>query len=312
MPALRAAVAEELQGYSHRLYAHSLSAFGEPTLLQRAGGWLLRRHLPHSEGCDAMGCYPLFTCTNWRALDSDLNEAGADCISVALVTDPFADIDEAHLRKIFPDVMRHYKDHFVIDLHKPADAFISRKRQKRILRLLSEVEIDVVEQPVSRLDEWCEAYGHLVRRHHITSLRAFSREAFAIQLAMPGMTMLRATQNGRLLGMHLYVLQGDVAHSHLGAYTDEGYALGVTHALDWASLEVFAPKARWINLGAGAGAHNAGDDGLTAYKRSWSTDTRPVYFCGRIFDRRRYDELSRVHPLAQADYFPQYRAGEFR
>lgn len=280
-------------------------------VLPRSGGWLLRRRVPRGEGHDAMGCYPLFTCADWRALGCDLDEAGGDLVSVSMVTDPFADIEAAQLREIFPDVMRHYKDHFVIDLRKPRDVFISHKRQKRLRRLCAEIEIDVVEQPASCLDAWCEAYGQLIRRHNITGMRAFSRQAFAKQLAIPGMTVLRATQGGKLLGIHLYVLQGDVAHSHLGAYTDAGYALGIAHALDWTSLDVFASRARWINLGAGAGAQNAGDDGLTAYKRNWSTDTRAVYFCGRIFDHRRYEALSRAHVSAQAHYFPLYRAGEF-
>lgn len=308
---MNAVIREVAQGYGHPDYVHSLSEWGEPMPLTQSEGWLLRRRVPNGDGEDAMGCYPLFTCANWHTLDRDLEEAGERLISVALVTDPFAPLDETQLKALFPDVMRHYKDHFVIDLRKPVESFISGPRQKRIRKNMAGVSVEYCDTPIQYLDDWCEAYGNLVRRHHVTGLRVFSRAAFARQLSMPGMSMLRAEKDGQLLGMHLYLLQGDVAHCHLGAYTDAGYAVGATHTLDWHSTKIFASMARWINLGGGAGVNNDGSDGLTAYKRSWSTDTRPVYFCGRIFDRQRYDELSKLNRAENANYFPRYRAGEY-
>lgn len=67
----------------------------------------------------------------------------------------------------------------------------------------------------------------------------------------------------------------------------------------------------WLDLGAGAGMANDGTNGLSLYKRGWSTDTRTVYLCGRIFDHKRYAEIVKAKGIAATDYFPAYRKGEF-
>jgi hypothetical protein len=53
------------------------------------------------------------------------------------------------------------------------------------------------------------------------------------------------------------------------------------------------------------------DGGLTRFKRGWATGTRPVYFCGRIFQRERYEQLARQGGAPVSGYFPAYRHGEF-
>jgi hypothetical protein len=54
-----------------------------------------------------------------------------------------------------------------------------------------------------------------------------------------------------------------------------------------------------------------GTDGLSRFKRGWATGTRPTYFCGRIFDHRRYADALTARGLEDDDYFPAYRKGEF-
>ena len=41
------------------------------------------------------------------------------------------------------------------------------------------------------------------------------------------------------------------------------------------------------------------------------TGTRTAYFCGRIFDRRLYQEIVKSAGIVDTDYFPAYRLGEF-
>jgi hypothetical protein len=67
---------------------------------------------------------------------------------------------------------------------------------------------------------------------------------------------------------------------------------------------------RWLNLGAGAGP---GDDesGLSLFKRGWSTGARQTYFCGRVFDHARYNEISSALDSQGTGYFPVYRSREF-
>lgn len=85
------------------------------------------------------------------------------------------------------------------------------------------------------------------------------------------------------------------------------------YALYATALERFTGRVRWLNLGAGAGT-TGGDasDGLSRFKRGWSAETRTAYFCGRIFNRRRYAELTQAADGPPDGHFPAYRTGEFR
>ena len=65
-------------------------------------------------------------------------------------------------------------------------------------------------------------YAHLTERHGITGIRAFSRAAFARQLAVPGLVMFRAAAAGETVGLHLWYVQDDVAYGHLGATSPRG------------------------------------------------------------------------------------------
>jgi hypothetical protein len=75
------------------------------------------------------------------------------------------------------------------------------------------------------------------------------------------------------------------------------------HAIRW-----FSGRARWLDLGGGAGAVSDPSDGLCRFKRGWSTGVRPTYFCGRVFDQGRYAKLLRRR--AATAFFPAYRAGD--
>jgi hypothetical protein len=79
----------------------------------------------------------------------------------------------------------------------------------------------------------------------------------------------------------------------------------------WIALEYFKDKANWLSLGGGAGIRPTSENGLSYFKRGWSTGERPVYFCGRILEPNRYSELAGQYPTAGSAYFPIYRAGEF-
>lgn len=106
-------------GYLHRDYAESLAEFGEPLLLPKSEGWILKRRIPDFPAFDAMGCYPLFACSDWSRLDSDLDELKADLVSLTLVADPFGNHDVEGLRRCFRDLVIPYKEHFVVDLSLP-------------------------------------------------------------------------------------------------------------------------------------------------------------------------------------------------
>lgn len=304
-------IEDALSGYLHPQYAQSLAEFGEPVLLPRCQGWLLQRPIGATAHRDAMGCYPLFACQDWRCLHEDLQAVGDRWVSVVLVADPFGNHTDEVLARCFPDLWRPFKDHFVVDLSQPLAKTAAENHRRNARKALAAVQVHRCPAPVNELDTWVALYDHLIRLRQIRGLRAFSRRSFAGQLQVPGLVAFQAQHEGRPVGMVLWYVQGAVAYYHLAAYSPDGYQLRASFALFWRSLEYFAETGlRWLNLGAGAGLRS-GEDGLTRFKRGWATGVRPAYLCGRIFDRAAYAELARERQVDPSAYFPAYRQGEF-
>jgi hypothetical protein len=300
----------ELTGYLHPMYAESFSEFGLPRLMPGSGGWILERSIPGYEERDAMGCYPIFVCRDWCRLYDDLAGVGNDLVSLAIVTDPFGSYTLADLQACFTTVVP-FKDHHVIDLSQSSHAQISKHHRYYAKKSLEKVGVETCVIPEQFLDDWVDLYGELIQRHHLKGIQAFSRKAFERQLRVPGLVILRAAYEGKTVGAHLWYLHGDVAYSHLAAFNSTGYELMASYALYWSALDCLAGRARWLDLGAGAGTKNDASDGLAQFKRGWAKDTRRVHFCGRILNLERYETIAAENGMSATDYFPAYRAGEF-
>ncbi|MBI2529355.1 MAG: GNAT family N-acetyltransferase [Candidatus Rokubacteria bacterium] len=299
-----------MTGYLHPGYAGSFDAFGRPRALPRSGAYVLERPIPGSTDRDAMGCYPLLCCAEWRALPQDLRDL-EDLVSLTCVADPFAPCDRSTLEQWF-DVVLDFKPHFVTELTRPVEAIVSRSHQAAVRRALRHVDVEVCHDPAAQLDQWVRLYDCLIQRHGITGIRAFSRAAFARQLALPGMVMFRATSGaGETIGMDLWYVQGDVAYGHLAAFSSRGYELRASYATKWHVLRHFHGKVRWLGLGGAAGTRPGVADGLSAFKRGWATGTRMAHLCGRILDRSRYEALCASRGTGTTRYFPAYRQEEF-
>ena len=297
-------------GYHHARYAESLAAYGQPWALDASRGWVLRRPIAQSPWHDAMGCYPLLAVDDWQHLPDDLAELGADCVSFAAVTDPFGDYTPELLRRCFPDVLVPFKAHYVVDLARPSKSFVSAHHRRNARRALATLTVERHAEPSGGLDDWLTLYGLLTDRHAIRGLQAFSRPAFATQLQVPGIVLLRAMAGAEIVGMHLWYLDQGIGYYHLGACSERGYQLGAAFALLQTAIDSFADRARWLSLGAGAGLSDDPEDGLGRFKRGWASETRTAYFGGRILQPDRYAELCRVAPPSEHPYFPAYRAGE--
>lgn len=299
-------------GYLHARYAESLAEFARPRRLTASGGWILERAIPGQQARDAMGCYPLFTCHDWTALASDLDHLDQNLVSLVVVTDPFGKYTEQLLTQAFPDVLLPFKQHLVSDLEQERESFVTNHHRYYARKALEKITVEHCPDPTESVEEWCTLYSALVERHHLKGIKAFSRAAFAEQLRVPGLVMLRATHEGKTVGAHLWYRQGQVAYSHLTASNETGYKLMAAYALSWKALECFAGQVRWLDWGAGAGLDEKGTDGLTRFKRGWASDTRLAYLGGRICNQARYQELTAARGTAGASYFPAYRADEFR
>ncbi|ABQ26536.1 hypothetical protein Gura_2357 [Geotalea uraniireducens Rf4] len=295
----------------HPCYAESLSEFGTPRELLRCKGWVLERPIPGLTDRDAMCCYPLFVCQDWYQLHSDLETLEIELVSLALVTDPFGEYDRDYLNRCFEHVVP-FKEHFVVDLNQQTDNHVSEHHRRYIRKSLQHVTVELCEEPIDFIDEWAALYQELILRHGIKGITAFSKESFAKQLSVPGLVMFRAVSDDKTLGMLLWYVHGDVAYYHLGSTSPRGLELHASFALFSFALKYFADNGlRWLELGAGAGIGGDGTDGLTRFKRGWSTGTRTAYFCGRIFDPERYAQIVKAKGMTTTDYFPAYRKGEF-
>jgi hypothetical protein len=300
-----------MTGYLHPEYAQSLSEFGEPLPLPKSGGWLLKRMIDRTQ-TDAMGAYPLFACSDWKSLKCDFTELGEPLVSVLVVTDPFGEYDEALLRDSFCDLVIPFKSHFIYDLTCPPERSISAHHARNSAIGLKQVIVERCEDPFYYLDDWTKLYSVLVQRHQISGIRAFSTTSFAKQLKTPGIVAFRASRGLQTVGMILWYVQNGVAYYHLGAYTEEGYRLRASFAQFRKALDYFsACDLQYVNLGAGSGLGSDAEDGLTRFKRGWSTAVRTTYLCGRIFDREKYDHLVSTRGIGDTLYFPAYRKGEF-
>lgn len=300
-----------MQGYGHPAYAASLSDVGTPRLLSRSKGWILERSIDGFSYHDAMGCYPLFVCEEWPQLEVDLDQV-EDLVCLSVVTDPFGNYDLENLQRCFPDLVTSFKQHFVVDLSRAPETFVDSHHRRNARKALSKLAVEKCANPPNVLDDWIDLYRTLVERHGITGIYAFSRESFARQLTVPGMVVLRAVHNDATVGMLLWYEQGDRAYYHLGAYSPLGYQLGASFALFDYALKHFAERGlAWLNLGSAAGVGTSGGQGLSRFKQGWSTSTRTAYFCGRIFDQKKYQEMVLATNVPSTKYFPAYRFGEF-
>ena len=299
-------------GYADGAYARTLHAYGQPLFLPRSMGWLLRRPIPGTPFHDAMGCYPLFSCEDWGGIQEDLEELEGSLVSVVLVTDPFAPCRGESLSRSFPDRMIEFKQHRVTALPCGPTEALPSHHARNVRQALTKIEVATADNPSTFLGAWCGLYDVLVARHGIRGMLAFGRDAFAQQLQLPDLRAHMATLDGEIVGMTLWIIRGQTAYYHLGAYSDAGYSSRASYALFAYAREAFSQAGlAWLDLGAAAGdgKSSGSTDGLTRFKDGWATGRRPVYLCGRILDPDAYAELAAAAP--STTYFPAYRSGEF-
>jgi len=297
------------QGYLHPEYARSLAAFGIPRALPECGGWVLVRDIPECGGKDAMGCYPLFVCNRWDSIDRDLTALANDIVSLVLVSDPFSGTNREFLSERF-SVVRPFKRHLVISTERKQAPEFDRHHLYYARRSLREMETEIISRPQDMLEEWTALYRNLIARHGISGIQAFSREAFRIQLEIPGLCMIagRMKGTGELAGMHLVIRQNDHAYSHLAAFSAEGYRISAAYGIYLETIRYLEESGvSLFDLGAAAGSSDNPDDGLARFKKGWANDERMVYLCGAVLNPDAYERACAMTNRKNADWFPEYR-----
>ena len=302
----------EHESYLHTDYAKS---FGEDFFdirLEHSQGIILKRKIPKFELYDAIGTYPLFFCDDWTNLHSDLESNQHDLVSLVVVTDPFGKYEMACLENCFNTLVIPFKEHFVIDLSQRTEDFVNKHNRRYANKAIKALSIEKAETPANLSETWCRLYKNLVNRHEIKGIASFSEESLKRQITVPGSVVFYVRYDDEIIGMTVWYKQGNIAYYHLGAYSNKGYEMRASFAIFWSAIEYFRSTGLdWLDIGAGAGVQNDGADGLTRFKRGWSTDTRTVYLCGHIFDKENYKKISESRGVSETSYFPMYRYGEF-
>ncbi len=276
--------------------------------LPRCDGWALRRPIPGSTREDVVGCYPMFSCSNWDALPDDVDALrSGGLVTLTLVSDPFASFDVTRFNGHF-DLARPFKKHFIADLAIPVAQIASAHHRAEARKGYRNLELEMCWRPLAYLDDWVALYGELVKRRGLTTLHAFTESSFRTLFSLEDIVMLRATVRGVTVGAQVLVIQGEVAHAHLAAFTEDGYRMRASYALDRFAIESLRDIVRWINWGGQAGLREDPDDGLARYKRGWATETRNTWILGAILDRAAYAELLINCTHADERFFPGYRS----
>ena len=302
---------EDLIGYAHPYYARSLQEFGEPRELPRCGGWILVRPILGTPYKDAMGCYPLSACRDWSSLREDLKHVGSDLVTLALVTDPFAKVTPTYLEQCFDFVMP-FKTHYVTNLSCLLENIVKKDHRYYARKSQKAMDIEICLHPAHHLGDWMELYDNLIRKHRIEGIRKFSPKCFETQLTMPGMIMFLGRVQGEVVGATLVLVGDRVAYAHLSAYASTGYKIRASYGIRWTILAYLQEHGiQYFDGGGTAGIDEDSSDGLAEFKKGWSNEQRTVFFCGRVFDRQKYESICRQRRAVASDYFPAYRLGEF-
>ena len=302
-----------MTGYRSASYAAAVARGGEVLPLPRSGGVLIRRAIPPGSGLtDAMAPYPFLCCSDWSALPDDLAALPPGIVSVTAVTDPFAELREDDLARGFNAMARPYKQHFIIRLDRPLESFADPRKIAYARGALRKADVECCADACAHLDDLIRLYGVLVNRHGISGAGLMDEPSLRAQAAIPGFRLFRAVRQDRTIAMVAIIEHDDTGYFHFILADDEGYRCSASYALVRVIADTYRARGfRALSIGAGAGAFGTGEDGLTAFKRAWSSGSRTAYLCGHVVDRDAYERLASARGLSISSYFPAYRSGEF-
>jgi hypothetical protein len=257
-----------------------------------------------------MGIYPYFSCFNWNALPDDVELLrNAGFVSLVMITDPMDSVVAAAHHDIF-DHSSLFKMNFVAELNGSFDKCVSKHHRYYASKASKKLDVKVLTATLDDLECWYDLYSNLIRRHSIIGVRRFSKESFSLLFQMQGVFLFKAYLSNILVGAQIMILQDDVAHAHLSAFTEEGYVQGASYLLDWSVLQFMQGKVRAINWGSGLGGADGTKGGLANYKKGWSSALKPSYLYGSILNPDLYTTLMSKANAVNGAYFPGYRHHE--
>ena len=290
--------------YSSLDYVRSLSHIGEPYYCENSQLYLIKRSIPGTNRYDLISPYPFLSCDDLIAFDKDIKSLDG-YVSVTIVTDPFSSDDINFYKTIFPDYLKLFKYHSIVEL---ASFSPSKHHLRNCKKGLSYYSVEITNDLLPDLEVWCDLYAHLKNKHGITGPSDFTRNSF-YDLAQINQNLIVAKaidESGVIRGMSIWLTDKHLAYYHLAAYDQIGYASRASYALFYSVLKYFLSQGiQYVGLGAGAGPI-ATNSGLNRFKKGWANQSMPVYICGKIID---HDFCNNYAPDAEKinSFFPPYR-----
>lgn len=295
--------------YGRRTYVEGLAREGD-RVAPLWGGHVLLRPLPSGAGLDAATAYPMGGFQPQADLDgglASLRAAGA--ISLTVVADPLNAPDADWLARR-ADRHRRLKTHYVID-REAGPAAPSKHHRYEIRRAQRQVTVERVALSAVRT-RWDELYGLLSERHRIAEGARLDERHFTALTADPQALVLAARAAGEIVALSIWLSDGDVAHNHLGASSEAGYAAGAGYALYAAAIDSLA-ACRVLDLGGAPGLTDDPSHGLARFKRGFANAERATWLSGFVLDRAGYDAAVAAAGTAapgvdpSTGFFPAYR-----
>lgn len=290
-------------------YCACLEGFGSPLMLDKASGCLLRRRIPGTSLDDLVFPYPMFRVTDEISLLGSLRSGRAGgAITATIVTDPLygflPSMDEW-------DVALKWKTHLIVDNSMPSANLFSDKVCYYSRRARGRYGFEVRLAPDDRLallDDWMRLWAVLVERHGLKGLKALSPGYFERLFSLEGVMPAVLSDGDGIHGIHIWIVDGTDAYSHLHASDPRAYDCSANYLLYSEELKLLSGLGcRRCLLGSASGS--GGEDGLFAFKRQFANSSADNHLLGLVMDRSAYAGLT-GSPVHDGGYFPAYRRGE--
>lgn len=295
--------------YNSTDYCACLEGFGTPHMLDETSGYLLRRRIPGTCLDDLVFPYPMFRVTDEGSLLGSLHSGRAcGAVTATIVTDPLAafipSTDEW-------DVALKWKTHLIVDNSLPSANLFSDKVCYYTRRARGRFGFEVGLAPDDRpalLNDWMRLWAILVERHGLRGLKALSRGYFEGLFSLDGVLPAVLSDGDGIHGIHIWIVDGTDAYSHLHASDALAYDCSANYLLYSEELKLLSELGcRRCLLGSASGS--GGEDGLFAFKRQFANASADNHLLGLVMDRAAYAGLT-GSPVHEGGYFPAYRRGE--
>ena len=210
--------------------------------------------------------------------------------------------DVVHIRNTVGTNLEGYDDPVASEFSKSA-----RKNIRQALR--AGVEFRVTVNP-NNVKDFKEIYYSTMKRNHADSYYYFDDGYFnkLIQYFHKHILLVEVIYEGRVIGMGLNFIYGDLIHTHLSGTLENFHHLSPAYILQYA-LAIWGKENGIRLIHEGGGRSNSLDDSLYLFKKQFGKNTDFKFQIGRkIWNEEIYQTLCKAAGVEEsAEFFPAYR-----